>query len=251
MLMNNDSKLIFEAFLNQSKKYGLFQDLQKFCKLSNIIFTYKVTNTESSSDLKNYTLFLKSDLFLNYIYRNKITQQISDILNKKGWFIYKVIDTKLEKKDWYIVDKRYADPKFLVFVIEPNYTSKVEAEDKIYHISPINPNIILKQGLKPFCGGRGGKNRNIYPPRIYFMTDRDDIGFVAWTLYGDETSKKTLYLYEVNVKKLPLDSKFYIDPTWNGDQAIYTYTSIPPSCITQVEKIGTFEEFENSNLNPY
>jgi len=117
------------------------------------------------------------------------------------------------------------------------YDKEVTVDSRyLYHLTPDTKWKSIKHiGLTPKTQGKLAN----HPGRIYLLTSLDgvDVEKLAFSLlvtYSQAHLVKEMYLLKVDTANLR-DIKFFEDPNFFKDQAVWTYQNIPPTAISVVE----------------
>ena len=124
------------------------------------------------------------------------------------------------------------EPKF-----EDDVTKMVNNEKFLVHASPhFNRDKILKMGFLP-------KTKNTffnYPERVYFFLGSNGIDNIINVVKNINNVKSSEYingtydLYLIDVSKIPVKVRFYVDPNANG--CVFTTDVIPSSAILRIRR---------------
>ena len=128
---------------------------------------------------------------------------------------------------WYFLQ---FEPKF-----QNDASELLKNERFLFHITPkVYKDRILKNGFVPY----NRNNQYNYQPRVYFMLGSNDpadtvnmISKLSRVKYGNIDRSKYC-AFKVDVKKIPQDIKFHLDPYKSG--AVWTSSNVPPLCIIDV-----------------
>lgn len=200
---------------------------------------------------------------------NKLKNTFKYIIEKSegwGWYVgdlvingHSIIDERdyrveikkedllkfIEDKDEYRIS-RFSVTNTILIEIEPNYTQRIEQLPRfIYHVTPFyNIEGIKKKGLIPI----EGRDRNLYPSRIYFTVDKKSAMDVLLPLklryeseedimYNNVSSLEDYVMLKIDTSKLNKGIKFFVDQHFGKeDKGIWTYSNIPKEAITILEK---------------
>lgn len=125
----------------------------------------------------------------------------------------------------------------------PSVTQKVmETLPALFHVTDKrNLASILHRGLIPHtwkAPSNGDERFHRYPARIFLAKNRKALDTILMLNRGLRERGDTaiiesddLAVIEIDRARLHKGTKFYTDPEWNGDEAVYTYTHIPPTAI--------------------
>lgn len=163
---------------------------------------------------------------------------IADVIRgfaaKRGWILHDVRNLPDYHPEYFAIK----------FVLMPDKAQQPERIPVyLYHITDVqNVSRIKREGLKPMAKVSKGRN---YPGRVYVFLRRDLMERIieqnAEAHNGNDGYQKLtktphVAVLTIDSDKLRPNTKFYIDPEFDGDSdAAYTYTHIPPEAITFVD----------------
>jgi len=187
-----------------------------------------------------------------------VLKTISEEVNKRGYHVsyHELKSERRRSIDWGTEDIEPNVQMVQTFMVEiqayypKGYYTPMSLINKgtpyLYHVTDqANVKSIQSRGLIPSGGSSSAKSDHgfLYPDRVYLFRKRQDIGraigdFVPQSIDDDRglflTKTPQISIIMVDLTEVGSRIKFYDDPSFPSDGAIFTYTHIPSQAIKRI-----------------
>jgi hypothetical protein len=165
--------------------------------------------------------------------------KVNKFMDKFGWYPSYIGTYTKEAGKYSDKVNSFIEQNEVIVHYEAKYDEEIEVKGPyLYHLTPdIKWPKIKVFGLTPKTQGKLAD----HPGRIYLLTslegewDIDELTFALLNSYTHKERVKEMYLLKIDISQIK-DHKFFEDPNFYPDEAVWTYQNIPPSSITIIKK---------------
>ncbi len=168
---------------------------------------------------------------------------------------YGGLDKWVKRYGWFVSYWNQPQRSYQVHItLEKNYGERVQPPQFLYRFEVTGQEQrILKRGFTP---KKGDNEMWQYPPRVYLFTtyNLSKIREIAFHMINVDMSPEDIYygdghslpitVYQVDTTKLNKGIKFFADLDAQKENAVWTYSNIPPQAISIIHQDESLPDVE-------